>query len=88
MKQNLNIEAEGKELILKNKAGDYVIIPKKYRTEVQGMIKDGCHGCIDSLVETLPVMSDYAEDGNLLPDWDTVTATLNPYNWGVTDLSK
>ena len=65
MKQNLNIEAEGKELILKNKAGDYVIIPKKYRTEVQGMIKDGCHGCIDSLVETLPVMSDYAEDGSL-----------------------
>ena len=65
MKQNLNIEAEGSELILKNKAGDYVIIPKKYRTEVQGMIKDGCHGCIDALVETLPVMADYAEDGSL-----------------------
>ena len=71
MKQNLNIEAEGKELILKNKAGDYVIIPKKYRTEVQGMIKDGCHGCIDSLVETLPVMSDYAEDGSLCSEYLT-----------------
>ena len=68
MKQNLNIEAEGSELILKNKEGDYVIIPKKYRTEVQGMIKDSCHSCIDTLVETLPVMADYAQDGNLLPD--------------------
>lgn len=87
MKQNLNIEAEGNELILKNKAGDYVIIPKKYRTEVQGMIKDGCHGCIDKLVETLPVMNDYAEDGSLFPDWNKVKATLNPKNWGVPDYS-
>ena len=70
MKQNINIEAEGNELILKNKAGDYVIVPKKYRLEVQDMIKDGCHGCIDNLVETLPVMEDYAQDGSLLPDWD------------------
>ena len=67
MKQNLNIEAEGSELVLKNKVGDYVIIPKKYRTEVQGMIKDGCHGCIDALVETLPIMEDYAEDGSVYP---------------------
>ena len=28
-----------------------------------------------------------AEAGSLLPDWDTVTATLNPYNWGVTNYS-
>ena len=76
MKQNLNIEAEGSELILKNKAGDYVIIPKKYRTEVQDMLKDGCHSCIDSLVETLPVMDDYAEDGSLLPDWDKIKSTV------------
>lgn len=67
MKQNINIEAEGNELVLKNKAGDYVIIPKKYRTEVQDMIKEGCHCCIDNLVETLPVMEDYAEDGSLYP---------------------
>jgi hypothetical protein len=73
MKQNINIEAEGSELILRNKAGDYVIIPKKYRTEVQGMIKDGCHGCIDALVDTLPVMADYAPDGSLIP------ATPNSY---------
>ena len=68
MKQNLNIEAEGSELILKNKAGDYVIIPKKHRLEVQDMIKDGCHGCIDALVDTLPVMADYAQDGTIVSD--------------------
>ena len=100
MKQNINIEAEGSELVLKNKAGDYVIIPKKYRTEVQGMIEDGCHSCIDSLVETLPIMDDYAEDGSLFPDWDkvknkikkvknkikaTLNPNLNPKNWGVPD---
>lgn len=83
MKQNLNIEAEGSELILKNKAGDYVIIPKKYRTEVQDMVKEGCHGCIDKLVETLPVMADYAQDGTIVSelykqktgkDWSTAKA--------------
>ena len=66
MNKAVKIEAEGSELILKNKAGDYVIIPKKHRTEVQDMIDGGCHGCIDSLVETLPVMADYAEDGTLI----------------------
>lgn len=64
----MKIEAEGLELILKNKAGDYVIIPKKYRKEVEGMISDGCHGCIDKLVDTLPTMEDYAEDGTLIPN--------------------
>ena len=81
MKQNINIEAEGNELVLKNKANDYVIIPKKYRKEVQDMIKEGCHDCIDKLVETLPVMEDYAQDGSLLPDWDKVKSTFKhkPY---------
>jgi len=73
MRKNINIEVEGQELILKNKAGDYVIIPKKYRTKVQGMIKDNCHGCIDSLVETLPAMSDYAQDGTVFPSDDPIT---------------
>ena len=76
MKQNINIEAEGNELVLKNKAGDYVIIPKKYRLEVQDMIKEGCHGCIDKLVETLPVMEDYAQDGSLYPE----EPVINPNN--------
>lgn len=80
MKQNLNIEAEGSELILKNKEGDYVIIPKKYRTEVQGMIKDNCHSCIDNLVETLPTMADYAEDGTLIPyDKNKINFEYKPY---------
>ena len=70
-------------LILKNSAGDHVIIPKKHRAEVQGMIKDGCHGCIDALVNTLPVMADYAEDGTIVSelykqktgkDWNTAKA--------------
>lgn len=68
MKKNFNIEVEGSELILKNRAGDYVVIPKKYRVEVMGMINDECHGCIDALVETLPVMADYAPDGSLIPN--------------------
>lgn len=80
MKKNINIEAEGSELVLKNKAGDYVIIPKKYRLEVQDMIKENCHSCIDKLVETLPLMEDYAEDGTIVSalytkktgkDWST-----------------
>ena len=77
MKQKINIEAEGNELVLKNKAGDYVIIPKKYRTKVQDMIKEGCHCCIDNLVETLPVMEDYAEDGSLYPE-EPVINSDNP----------
>lgn len=60
------IEAEGSELILKNKAGDHVIIPKKYRQEVLDMIKDNCHSCIDALVETLPIAQDYAQDGTVI----------------------
>ena len=39
----------------------------------------------EGLVETLPVASQYAGDGSLLPDWDKVKTTLNPYNWGVPD---
>jgi hypothetical protein len=76
MKQNLNIEAEGGELIIRNGNSDYVIIPKKYRLEVQDMVKENCHSCIDKLVETLPVMEDYAEDGSLYPK----EPVINPDN--------
>ena len=51
---NKDIEIENNELILKNNHGDIVIIPKKYRQEVQGMIDDGCHGCIDDFASKLP----------------------------------
>jgi hypothetical protein len=77
MKQNINIEAEKNELVLRNKAGDYAIIPAKFRKEVQDMIKDGCHGCVDALVDTLPVMEDYAQDGTLLPNNKTVKVNQN-----------
>lgn len=80
MKKNLKIEAEGGELILKNKIGDHVIIPKDRREEVQELIKHGCHGCIDGIVESLPSMAEYAEDGTVVSqlytqktgkDWST-----------------
>ena len=70
------IEAEGSELILRNEHGDYAIIPKKHRLEVQDMVKSGCHGCIDALVDTLPVMNDYAQDGSLYPE----EPVINPNN--------
>lgn len=66
MKKAINIEAEGKELILRNQAGDHVIIPVKYRQEVLDMIKEGCHGCIDNLVSTLPTTKSYAEKGTVI----------------------
>lgn len=68
MKQNLNIEAEGSELIIKNKAGDLAIIPKNKASWVKQKLKEGCHDCIDKLVETLPVMEDYAQDGTIVSE--------------------
>jgi hypothetical protein len=68
MKNNLDIEAEGGELILKNKAGDHVIIPKNYRGRVQTMLKNKDNSSIDELVNVLPVMADYAQDGTVVPD--------------------
>ena len=79
------IEAEGSELILRNEHGDYAIIPKKHRREVSDMVKENCHRCIDNFVETLPVMESYAQDGSLLPSWDKIKSTLNPYNLAVSD---
>jgi hypothetical protein len=61
------VEVEGGELALKNSFGDIVIIPKKNRLEVEGMIKDKCWGCIDAFVDKLPLMEDYAQDGTLIP---------------------
>lgn len=80
-----NIEVEGGELLIQSKEGHYAVIPAKHRQEVMDMVKDGCDDCINSYIQTLPKDSDYAEDGNLIPDWDKVKATLNPKNWGVTD---
>jgi hypothetical protein len=74
------VEVESGELALKNSFGDIVIIPKKNRLEVEGMIKDKCWGCIDAFVDKLPVMEDYAEGGTIVSelykqktgkDWNT-----------------
>ena len=65
--KNLKIEVEDKELFLVNEAGDKVIIPVNKAKWVKQKLSEGCHSCIDSLVETLPVASQYAQDGSLFP---------------------
>ena len=65
-----NVNAEGKELILKNNFGDYAIIPKNHRAEVLDMVKEGCNNCIDNYVSNLPKMHNYAKDGTLIPNPD------------------
>src|SRR5574343_201095 len=76
---NIQVEAEGGELIIRNGNSDYVIIPKKYRLEVQDMIKENCHDCIDKLVETLPVMEDYAQDGSLYSEYLTLSPSTKKH---------
>lgn len=65
MFKNITVEAEQNELILKNKKGDYVIIPANKRNWVTAKLKQDCHTCIDSFVETLPIASQYAEFGSV-----------------------
>ena len=65
--KNLQVEVEGKELAIRNSNGDIVIIPKNKANWVKQKLSEGCHGCIDSLVESLPSMSDYAQDGSVIP---------------------
>ena len=67
MKQNIKVEAEHNELILENSHGDKVIIPANKRNWVKQKLSEGCHDCIDSLVETLPIASQYAQDGSVYP---------------------
>ena len=80
MFKNISIEAEHNELILENSHGDKVIIPANKRNWVKQKLSEGCHGCIDALVETLPIAADYAEDGTIVSelykqktgkDWNT-----------------
>ncbi len=65
---NKNIEVEGGEIAIRNSHGDLAIIPKNKRNWVKQKLSEGCHNCIDSLVETLPVASQYAQDGTVYPD--------------------
>jgi len=65
---NKNIEVEGGEIAIRNSHGDLAIIPKDKRNWVKQKLSEGCHNCIDSLVETLPVMEDYAQDGTIVSE--------------------
>jgi hypothetical protein len=67
MLNNVKVEAEHNELILENEYGDKVIIPANKRRWVQQKMKEGCNGCIDNLVSSLPTVEDYASDGALYP---------------------
>ena len=69
---NKNVEVEGGEIAIRNSHGDLAIIPKNKRNWVKQKLSEGCHDCIDSLVETLPVMEDYAQDGSLFPNGEEV----------------
>lgn len=80
---NKNIEVEGGEIAIRNSHGDLAIIPKDKRDWVKQKLSEGCHSCIDKLVETLPVMEDYAQDGSLYseyltPDSPTKKHPLDP----------
>ena len=80
MAKGMKVEVEDRELFLVNEAGDKVIIPKDKAAWVKEKLKEGCHGCIDKLVETLPVMEDYADDGSLIPDdKKKITFEYKPY---------
>lgn len=84
---NGQVEAEGKELVLRNSHGDMAIIPKKYRQEALDMIKEGCNGCLDNLISTLPKVKDYAKDGTVFgipPNTSTApSSTIQSVNQNV-----
>jgi len=63
---NKHIEAEGGELILRNKNGSVAIIPARHRMEVLDMLKSGCKDCLHKYISDLPKMKDYAEGGTLI----------------------
>lgn len=63
--KRLNIEAEGRELILQSDEGHYAIIPVKDRQKVMDMI--GCDNCINNYIKSLPKASHYASDGSVIP---------------------
>jgi hypothetical protein len=76
--KNITVEAEHGELILKNKAGDHVIIPAEKRALVSLRMAQGCHSCIDEIVNSLPVAKKYAEMGSLYPEDDETKKVVAP----------
>lgn len=64
--KNINVEAEGSELILKNSHGDYAIVPVKDRNRIKQLLNSKRYSEIDTYVSSLPKTADYASDGTLL----------------------
>jgi len=72
------IEAEGGELVLRNKNGSVAIIPARHRQEVLGMLKDGCNNCLNDYISKLPKMANVAKDGTIVTDPPTKVPTKSP----------
>lgn len=66
MAKNLKIEVESGEIAIRNSYGDIAIIPKDKAAYVRERLSAGCFECIDKVVEELPLMENYAEDGTLI----------------------
>ena len=67
MQKSIKVEVENLELAIKNSYGDIVIVPSNKANWVKQKIKEGCYGCIDGLVDSLPSMREYAQDGSVIP---------------------
>jgi len=59
------LEVEGGEIAISSSNGMMAIVPKNKVNWVKKKLEDGCHECIDSLVETLP---NFDEDGQKAAD--------------------
>ena len=64
MTKNLNVEAEGGELVLQNKTGDIAIIPKDMRAEAIYHMNNGDMNAINEIISGLPDASHYAQSGS------------------------
>jgi hypothetical protein len=82
------IEAEGGEILLKNSHGDIVIIPKKDKNKIESLVNDGCGECIDSYVNTLPIMKNYAKDGNVIPKGSKIKYQDSKGNTSYIDINS
>lgn len=62
------IEAEDKELVLKNERGEKAIIPKRDRSKVMGWLKDKVFDRVSKYVSKLPRNPKVAEEGGIYDD--------------------
>ena len=63
----MNVEVEGKELMLKNNNGDTVIVPKNMAGWVKQKISEGDNKSIDKFISTLPSLASHAAKGGVYP---------------------